>query len=87
MKHTVTVYTLASDDDYGTKAEVFADEREAVRTLVIRLKYIAEGGDGIVEKLIETYFDPDGDFYEDIAEYKTDYDTYSVDSHTLEIEV
>jgi hypothetical protein len=87
MTVNITVYTLASDDDYGTKAEVFTKEREAVRALLVRLKYIGEAPDGTVPKLIATYFDPDGDFYEDIAEYKSDYDTYSIDEHTLEIEV
>jgi hypothetical protein len=37
--------------------------------------------------LIDEYFDPDGDFYEAIAPYKSDMDTYSIDEHTLEIDV
>jgi hypothetical protein len=89
MKRIITVYSLASDDDYGTKAEVFADEQEAVDLLVRRLKYIDEAPEGTIEKLVASYFAPGGedDFYEDIQEWKGPYDTYSVASHALEVEL
>ena len=38
------------------------------------------------QELIDEFFDPDGDFYEAIAPYKSDMDTYSIDEHTLEID-
>lgn len=85
MKVKVTVYTLASDDDYGTRAEVFATERAAVEALLEQLKYTPT--DEERQELIDAYFDPDGDFYEDISEWKSNYDTYSVDVHQLEVEV
>jgi hypothetical protein len=83
MKIKTTVYTLASDDDSGTSAEVFTTEREAVERLVGGLKYIFDADEETVADLIAAYFDNDRDFYAEIAEFKSDYDTYSIDQQTL----
>jgi hypothetical protein len=85
MKKTITVFTLASDDDTGTKAEVFTNERLAVLALLDKLK--GDPNDEERKELLAAYFDPDGDFYEDICAFKSDYDTFSVDEHSLEIEI
>jgi hypothetical protein len=39
MKIKITVYSLASDNDYGLEASVFTDERKAVEALVNKLRY------------------------------------------------
>jgi hypothetical protein len=85
MKTKIKVYTLASDDDTGTKAEVFTTERAAVESLIDRLKYTPT--DEERQELIDAYFDPERGFYEDICEFKSDYDTFSIDEQTIEIDL
>jgi len=81
MKIKTTVYTLASDDEMGTSAEVFASQREAVERLVRYL--LVDYDEETIADLIAAYFDNDRDFYAEIAEFKSDYDTYSIDQQTL----
>jgi hypothetical protein len=83
----ITVYTVACDDDYGTRAMVFTNERAAVNALLDELAVDVTFIGNERQELIDEYFDPDGDFYEAIAPYKSDMDTYSIDEHTLEIDV
>jgi hypothetical protein len=75
---------LACDDDYGTRAMVFTNERAAVNALLDELAVDVTFIGNERQELIDEYFDPDGDFYEGIAPYKSDMDTYSIDEHTLE---
>jgi hypothetical protein len=85
MKTKIKIYMLASDDDTGTKAEVFTTERAAVASLVDQLKYTPT--DEERQELIDAYFDPERDFYEDIWEFTSDYDTFSIDEQTIEIDL
>jgi hypothetical protein len=85
MKTKIKVYTLVSDDDTGTKAEVFTTERAAVESLIDQLKYTPT--DEERQELIDAYFDPERDFYENICEFKSDYDTFSIDEQTIEIDL
>ena len=86
MKVKTTVYTLASDDDSGTSAQVFSNERQAVERLVRGLKYIDDADEETIADLIAAYFDQERDFYEAIDQFKSDYDTYSIDEQTLEVD-
>lgn len=91
MKATIEVWSLAADDDSGTRAEVFTTALEAVSALLdwLDLKASSDPGslDHVRQKLIDEFFDPDGDFYESIREYKSDLDTYSIDSHKVAVEL
>jgi hypothetical protein len=86
MKIKTTIYILASDDDSGTSAEVFTTEREAVERLVHGLKYIVDADEETIADLIAAYFDNDRDFYQAIGQFKSDYDTYSIEWQTLEVD-
>jgi hypothetical protein len=89
MKTQITVYSLASDDDYGTKAEVFGTEEEAVSSLLERI----DSEDYSKEQLTRFYFFPAElpeefeDFYELLSSLKSDYDTYNIDEHTLTVDI
>jgi hypothetical protein len=83
MKKTITVFSLASDDDGGTSARVFATEKEAVAALLDALALDHNSR----HRLMQEYSDPEGDFYGRLDDYKSAYDTYSIDQHTLEVEV
>jgi len=83
LKVTITVFSLASDDDSGTRAEVFATEREAVNALLDQLRCSEQEREG----MIAAYFAQTDDFYEKLDQWKSDLDTYSIDQHTLEIEI
>jgi hypothetical protein len=52
----------------GTRAEVFATEHQAVEVSFQTLKCTP------TDQFLATYFDPDGDFYEEIKDF---FDTYS----------
>jgi hypothetical protein len=86
MKIKTTIYTLVSDDDSGTSAEVFTDERKAVERLVHGLKYIVDADEETIADLITAYFDNDRDFCTTIAQFKSDFDTYSIDEQTIELD-
>jgi hypothetical protein len=89
MKKTIKVFTLASDDDCGTKADVFATEEEAVSALLDKV----ESDDYTKEQLTRFYFFPAElpeefeDFYELLSSLKSDYDTNNIDEHTLDVEI
>jgi hypothetical protein len=91
MKAQITVFTLASDDDGGTRAEVFATEKEAVSSLLDCIDFESEGYSK--EQLTRWYFFPDElpeqfeDFYELLSSLKSDYDTYNIDEHTLTVDM
>ena len=94
MKAKITVFTLASDDDCGTKAEVFATEEEAVNRLIDNVTFNQEGEAYTREQLIRFYFFPaelpeefEG-FYELLSSLKrSDYDNYNIDEHTLTVDM
>ena len=89
MKAKITVYTLASDDDCGTKAEVFATEEDAVNNLLDAVGWQDDGR----KEMRRLYFHPDElpedceDWYDLIREVKSDNDTYNIDEHTLTVEL
>ena len=83
MSLKFTVYTLASDDDNGTQAQVFTSERATVIALLDHLEVRGEAR----EQLIKAYFNPHDsgpDFYDMLQEHKSDLDTYNIDEHEVE---
>jgi hypothetical protein len=92
MKHKITVFTLASDTDYGTQANVFATKREAYLALIDHpsLKLEPEEKAELLRALEGDYAERDDeetDFYAILDRFKSAMDTFSVDKHTLEIEI
>lgn len=91
MKVKVTVWTLASDDDNGTQAAVFLTEREAE---IAMIEAVWEGDANksnreYAIRLLNSRTEVDLD---ELAEWKEDaiagtLNTYSIDSHELEIEI
>jgi hypothetical protein len=85
LKTTLTVWTLASDTDYGTEARVFTNERDA--HLAILDHEALSLYDADKSRLLSALDDPEADFYELLDTLKYYKDTFTVDQHQLTIEV
>ena len=57
-----------------------------VERLVRGLQHIC-GNEKEINRLVDCYFDPEKNFYEEIREYKSYHDTYSVNQHTIEVDL
>lgn len=90
MKVNVTVWTLASDDDSGTRAAVYATEHEVWEDY---FSCVFSDGDDVYDdaKRNAARAALDARDYDELSDLGQAYsegsfDTYSVDSQTLEIE-
>lgn len=87
MTTPIRVYSLASDDDSGTRAQVFTTELAAVSALLDHLEIAGPVRDELLEIYFSPDIHPDKDFYDWLRPHKSDLDVYSIDSHDLAIEL
>ncbi len=83
-KETCTVYTVACDDSYGTRAEVFCFETDALR-------WLAQNGEGPdddtrAELLQLADASDDSAFWLLLERSRDDFATYRVESHDLQLQ-
>lgn len=77
----ITVWTLAWDTDYGTGAEVFTDEESALAALFNMAVADHVEPHDLERVRAEFWEDP----YDIVAIYKPEMDTFTHESHTVEI--
>lgn len=79
----IKVWSLAWDTDFGTDAEIYATEAEALEALF----NMAIGDHVEPEDLARVRANFDEDPYEVVHEYKKDMDTFTHGSHEVDIDL